>query len=208
MRFNFDPRTILKQAIIYTIYQKIVGGYRARKLFVENNVVIKPGQKILDIGCGPGDILDFMPNVEYTGIDQDSNYIAQAKKKYGSRGQFKCVSVNEIDTIETNEFDIVISAGVLHHLNDQQCNNLFNIAKKALKNNGRFISFDGVYTKNQNKIAKYFLKKDRGQYIRTQSEYEELAKTHFASVNSTIDETYFYIPYTSIIMDCSNKLII
>ena len=47
MSFKLDPRKILSHPIIYTTYQKIVGGYRARKLFVENNVNAKEGQKIL-----------------------------------------------------------------------------------------------------------------------------------------------------------------
>ena len=59
MPLNLDPRKILSHPVIYTSYQKIVGGYRARKLFVENNVNIQSGQKILDIGCGPGDILPY-----------------------------------------------------------------------------------------------------------------------------------------------------
>lgn len=202
MSSKLDPRKILSHPTIYTTYQKIVGGYRARKLFVENNVNAKVGQKILDIGCGPGDILDFLPNVDYTGLDLDANYIEQAKKKYGKRGRFICAGVDDLDFNTTSKFDIVIAAGVLHHLDDKQCFNLFSIAKKALKLNGRFISFDGVYIPNQNKIAKYFLQKDRGQFIRTQSEYEKLTKSMFSSVESNIDEQYFYIPYTSIIMTC------
>lgn len=205
MSFNFDPRIILQYPIIYTTYQKIVGGYRARKLFVENNVKIKAGQKILDIGCGPGDILNFLPKVDYTGIDLDKNYIEQAKKKYGNKGIFKCAGVDDLKLIENYTFDIVISAGVLHHLTDEQCLKLLNIATKALKPSGRFISFDGCYIPNQNKIAVYFLKKDRGQYVRTQTEYEQLASNYFSNIHSVIDESYFRIPYTSIIMDCKNS---
>ena len=204
MPLKLDPRKILSHPIVYTTYQKIVGGYRARKLFVQNNVKIKPGQKILDIGCGPGDILEFLPEVDYTGIDLDPSYIKQAKKKYGTKGHFKCAGVDDLDLIETHTYDIVISAGVLHHLTDDQCFNLFKIAVKALKPKGRFVSFDGCYISNQNKISKYFLQKDRGQFIRTQPEYERLAKTYFTNIDSTIDECYFYIPYTSIIMDCKN----
>ena len=205
MQLRIDPRKILSHPIVYTTYQKIVGGYRARKLFVENNVKIKPGQKILDIGCGPGDILEFLPEVDYTGIDLDANYIAQAKKKYGKRGDFKCSGVDDLELIDSNTFDIVISAGVLHHLTDEQCFNLFKIAVKALKPNGRFVSFDGCYIPNQNKISAYFLRKDRGQFVRTQTEYERLTKSYFTKLDSTIDESYFFIPYTSIIMDCTNN---
>lgn len=203
MSIRFDPRKILNNPIIYTTYQKIVGGYKARKLFVKNNVKAIKGQKILDIGCGPGDILDFLPDVDYTGIDIDQNYIYQAKKKYGNKGHFICGSIDKIDFKVTNKYDIVISAGVLHHLDDNQCYNLLEIAKKALKENGKFVSFDGVYTNNQSKIARFFLKKDRGEYIRSKQEYENLAFKAFSKVHTIIDESYFHIPYTSVIMTCS-----
>lgn len=202
MSFSIDPRQILKHPIIYTSYQKIVGGYNARKCFVKNNVKPVIGERILDIGCGPGDILDFLPEVDYTGIDLDDDYIEQAKKKYGDRGTFICSGVDSLTLNTTKKFDTVMTAGVLHHLNDDQCLKVFKTAKDVLKPNGKFISFDGVYISNQNKIAKYFLKKDRGQFIRTQPEYEALAKQVFKIINSTIDHEYFYIPYTSIIMEC------
>lgn len=201
MNNKLDPRQILKHPMIYTTYQKLVGGYRARRLFVENHVKAKPGDKILDIGCGPGDILDFLQDVEYTGIDEDAHYISQAQHKYGQRGIFKCVGVDDLETITQQDFDIVITAGVLHHLNDAQCQKLFSIAVGGLKPKGRFVSFDGCYIPNQNKISKYFLDKDRGEFIRTPSEYTKLIKPYFSSVETTIDERYFYIPYTSIIME-------
>lgn len=197
-----DLRAVLKHPIVYNTYQKLVGGYNARRLFVKNNVSAKAGQRILDIGCGPGYILDFLPKVDYTGIDLDQSYIEQAKKKYGNRGNFICKSVDDFILETSQSFDIVIATGVLHHLDDNQCINLFNITKKALKPNGKFVSFDGVYVKNQNKIAKYFLDNDRGQYIRNQKEYEQLTNTIFTKTDSTIDHSYFYIPYTSIIMEC------
>jgi len=199
---SLDPRQILEHPFIYTTYQKIVGGYRARKLFVKNNIKAKSGHKILDIGCGPGDILDFLPDVDYTGVDVDENYIIQAKKKYGHRGTFICQGIdNALDLDLDQSYDLVICAGVLHHLDDAQCLKLMHTAKQALHPQGRFVSFDGVFIENQNKIAKYFLQKDRGQFIRTTPEYVQLAQQVFSHVSHTIDHTYFRIPYTSIILD-------
>ena len=53
------------------------------------------------------------------GIDNNSDYINFAKKKYGDRGIFICSGVGkEIESIKDDHFDIVMSAGVLHHLSD------------------------------------------------------------------------------------------
>lgn len=198
---NLDPRQILQHPLIYTTYQKIVGGYRARKLFVDNDVKPQKGQQILDIGCGPGDILDFLNDVNYVGIDIDSDYISKAKQKYGHKGKFLKGTVDQIN-LNGQKFDTVFSAGVLHHLTDKEVLDLLNFAKKHLKREGIFVSFDGVFIDNQNKISRYFLKKDRGQYIRTTKQYLSLAEQVFPNVTYSIDETYFRIPYTSIIIKC------
>lgn len=200
---NSDLRKILQNPIIYTTYQKLVGGYRARRLFAEQHIKIEKGQRILDFGCGPGDILEFFPEVNYLGIDIDEDYIKKATNKYGDRASFQCSEINEVKLNEPNSFDFVIAAGVLHHLNDSECSEFFDLAKKALKPNGKLLTLDGVYIPNQNKISKYLLDKDRGEYVRTLEAYKVLTNTHFKNFKTTIEEHYFHIPYTLLIMEAS-----
>lgn len=202
MSSKLDPRNFLRHAFIYKTYQNIVGGTRARKLFIKNNVKAKKNNKILDIGCGPGYVLDFLPKVDYYGSDIDQHYIDSANINYKDKGTFICAGVDDFVVPNPGTFDIVMASGVVHHLDDEKANKLFNIAYQALKPNGRFITFDGCYVKDQSKIAHWFLKSDRGEFVRTQEEYEAIAKNHFSDINSIIDEAYFRIPYTSLIMEC------
>lgn len=199
---QLDPRAILKHPFVYTSYQKIVGGYKARRLFVEKILNVKPGQKILDIGCGPGDILDFLPQVDYTGIDIDTDYINKAKEKYHDRGTFICTTVDDYQLPSFHSFDLVIAAGVLHHLSDDEAKTLLQLAKTAIKPEGRFVSMDGCFIPQQNKISKYLIQKDRGQYVRTPQGYKQIAQPIFNSVRSSIEESFFNIPYTLLILDC------
>ena len=124
---------ILGNPIVYWSYQKLVGGDRARRLFIKNQVRPVPGQKILDIGCGPGNILDYLPKMDYYGFDVDQDYIDAANKKYGDRGTFICSNANTFKVSEPNSFDLVIATGVIHHLNDSDSKRLFEIAAEALK---------------------------------------------------------------------------
>lgn len=202
MKHKNDFRQILEHPVLYTLYQKLVGGYKARRLFIENDVNIKSNDEILDIGCGPGYILDFLPEVNYTGIDLDKNYIEKAIDNYGDRGSFICTSIDNFEANNNNRYDRIITSGVLHHLTDKQCNTLFTKAKQLLKTNGRFVSMDGCYIPNQNKIAKYLLDKDRGEYVRSTEEYLSLATSIFDNVSHKINNSYFNIPYTSIILNC------
>ena len=90
---SLDLRLFLKTPFVYNSYQYLVGGIKARRLFIKNHTNIKKGEKVLDIGCGPGDILEFLPEVDYTGFDVDKNYINTAKSKYTNH-KFQCADVN------------------------------------------------------------------------------------------------------------------
>ncbi|TGV02568.1 class I SAM-dependent methyltransferase [Flavivirga rizhaonensis] len=203
MAKKFDPRTFLEKSIIYNTYQYIVGGVRARRLFIENDVSVKANQKILDIGCGPGYLIDFLPEVDYTGIDIDSNYIKTAKERYKDK-TFYCTSIEKFNLEAPHTFDIVITAGVIHHLDDVQASTLFELAKKALKPNGRLVTLDGCFLDKQNLISKTLLKYDRGKFVRHEDEYFYLASKHFNNVSAKIEDKYFHIPYSLIIMNCKN----
>ena len=194
----------LQNPLTYWTYQRIVGGDRARRYFIQKNVKPKQGLKILDIGCGPGNILEYLPEVNYYGVDIDQNYIDAANKKYKDKGVFECSNLDEYAVSEPGSFDLVIAVGVIHHLNDDIAIKLFKIAKNALRPDGHLMTFDGCYVDNQNYIARFLLKKDRGKFVRDRKKYEYLAKTSFSSIKTIIDETYFRVPYTSIIMECCN----
>lgn len=204
MRTFSISQLILGNPFVYWSYQKLVGGDRARRLFIKNQVRPEVGQKILDIGCGPGNILDYLPEMDYFGFDVDPEYIEAAKANYGDRGTFICSNANTFKVSEVNSFDVVIATGVIHHLNDDDSKRLFEIAAEALKPGARLVTFDGCYIKGQHPISKFMLKSDRGKFVRTQQAYETLAHHAFKKVDSTIDERYFKIPYTSIFMECSN----
>ena len=199
------PYLILKNPLVYWTYQRIVGGDSARQSFIDDFVKPKSDMKILDIGCGPGNILDFLPEVNYYGFDINPDYIKAAKKNYSDRGTFICSTVNDFIHSDYKDFDLAVCTGVLHHLDDNEAEQVFAIAKAALKPNGKLITFDGCYIPNQNRIAKLFLKLDRGKFVRTQEHYLKLANSHFTDIKSTIDEESFKIPYTSIIMECNNS---
>ena len=55
---------------------------------------------ILDIGCGVGDVLKWIPRKwKYTGIDVTESYIKLASTEWGHRGKFLQGDASQIDTI-------------------------------------------------------------------------------------------------------------
>ena len=78
---------------------------------------IKPGDKILDVGCGKGFLLyeftQAVPGVEVAGIDISEYGIANAKEEIRSSVQVgNAISL----PYEDNYFDFVVSLGTMHNL--------------------------------------------------------------------------------------------
>ena len=176
-----------------------------RRAYVASYLQPFSDARILDTGCGTGEILEFLPaSVTYVGFDMSPEYIRFASKRYGSRGRWHCASVLEMDVSEVGSFDIVMANGVFHHLDDQEALQLSAIAASALKPSGRFCSFDGCFAPGQSKIARYLLSKDRGQNVRGPEGYLSLVEGHFSVVTLTLRHDMLSIPYTYAIIVATN----
>ncbi|AIW20294.1 class I SAM-dependent methyltransferase [Vibrio coralliilyticus] len=199
-------RKVLSHPKVYNALQFILGSKDFSRWMVEKYIInTDSNNRILDIGCGTANILDFMTeySVEYVGFDPSNEYIELAKKKHGNRGTFKCAYVSEDVVQEQDRFDTILALGVLHHLDDDDVEALIKVVKKALKPGGRFIALDGCYVEGQNKLAKYLIDKDRGQNVRTEAGYRELFLGDFDKVSTEIKHKR-WIPYTYCILVVQN----
>ena len=187
----------------YRLFGWMVGGGSAWRTYLAEYVKPAPGDKILDIGCGPADVLNYLPAVNYTGLDISPEYIGSAKKRFGSRGRFCCGDVG-LAAIEGEQgtFDLVLAIGVIHHLDDAQAARLFDLARLALRPTGRLVTYDGCYVPQQSRIARWLLAKDRGKFVRTREEYLRLALARFSKVEPHLRHDLLRMPYTHLIMRC------
>lgn len=113
---------------MYLFFKKLIVPETNRKLFVSKHIKAQKGDNILDIGCGPADVLDLLPEVNYVGFDMNPLYIEYAKKKYAGRGKFSCERVSSKNIITTGYFDIILAYGILNHLNNEEfCNFLISL---------------------------------------------------------------------------------
>jgi SAM-dependent methyltransferase len=189
----------------YRLFQWMVARNFSRNTYLTEYVKPFPGEKILDLGCGPADILNYLPAVNYMGLDISPEYISSAQKRFGSKGRFCCGDVG-LTTIEEEQgtFDLVLATGVIHHLNDAEAGKLFELARRALRPTGRMVTFDGCYVPQQSRIAHWMLANDRGKFVRNREDYLRLASTHFTKIEPNIRHDLLRIPYTHLIMRCSN----
>jgi SAM-dependent methyltransferase len=157
--------------------------------------------RILEIGCGPGTILGYLPQVEYLGFDLSDTYIAMAHKRF-PQAQFVCERVSRFSLAKHQSFDAVLALGVVHHLDDQEAGQLFQIAHDALKSGGKLITIDGVWTSHQSFVARWLLARDRGEHIRNEGEYVKIASQAFANVRATVRHDLLRIPYSHLVLEC------
>lgn len=193
--------SIFSQPSAYDLFQRALGARKLRRLYTERYLQPFPLAKVLDIGCGTSEILDYLPDtVVYVGYDFSAKYIDAARNRYGKRGEWHVAPVSDLDVKDHGTFDIVMANGIFHHLDDDDGMRLSSIAASALKPDGRFCTHDGCYVDGQNPIARYLLSKDRGSNIRDQQGYLSLVLPHFERVDLVIRHDMLRIPYTHAIM--------
>jgi SAM-dependent methyltransferase len=195
-------RALLSHPLVYSLFRRLVGRDSARERYAREHLRVQPGQHVLDVGCGTGDILEVLPAVHYVGYDVSADYIERARRRFGERGEFHCQAVNDALPVAPASFDLVIAHGVLHHLDDAEAATLFRVARRALKPGGRLVTYDGGYTPDQSALARFVVSRDRGRHVRTREAYERLARAEFDDVKSFVRHDLIRIPYTHIIMEC------
>jgi ubiquinone/menaquinone biosynthesis C-methylase UbiE len=102
---------------------------------------LKDGDKVLDVGCGNGTLLNLLKqkaDISPYGIDISPNMISQCKSKYPDYNF--SVSSGEQLPFNDNTFDMVTTCCVLHHFDN--ANNFFKEAYRVLKPNGKIIVND------------------------------------------------------------------
>jgi SAM-dependent methyltransferase len=196
------PKDLLASAVAYRLFARIIRG-NAWSVYLGTYVQPKTGEKVLDLGCGPADMLQSLPPVDYTGVDLNPDYIQSARGRFGDRARFICADACSLELASlAGTFDLVLATGVIHHLDDLQAGRLMDVAYSALGNGGRLVTFDGCRTLKQGRIVKWMLNNDRGKFVRQRHEYERLARTRFGRVDSDIRGDLLRIPYTHCIMTC------
>ena len=179
----------------YEAIQNLLGRKKAFNYLAEGPLATQAGDRVLDVGCGPGTLLSYLGDVDYTGIDLNAPHIEQAKDKYGHMGQFYYGNaVTDID-IAAGPYDLIICIGLLHHLEDDEAITLISSLSKRLSKRGRLVTFDPVYISRQNPIAKKLNDLDSGQNIRTQPAYAALFDILKFDLKSDVLKGKLNVPY-------------
>lgn len=189
------------------IHKKLMfslGADRAITRYAEDFLQPTADMKVLDVGCGPANVLAYLPELDYTGIDLNSKHIAYARQRYPGRGRF--IVGNAADDLgqEEKTFDLINVSALLHHLGDGEAVSLFTSLKRLLKANGRIVTIDNVWLPRQRAAVRLFNALDSGTNIRTPEGYLELLRGLDFDIQTHILHDLLRIPYDHFIMIARN----
>ena len=141
---------VLHWARFYDVATALFGrGVAALHRRLLERAAIAPGERVLDVGCGPGRLTLAAaeaagPNGEVVGLDPSSEMIALATKKAARSkhpARFQIAGVEAIPAPD-NHFDVVLASLMLHHLSPELQQRAFAEIRRVLGPKGRFLALD------------------------------------------------------------------
>ena len=206
---NAGMRSWLSSAMLYRLFQRSVGGNSFGEWLAKNHWQVQPGMTVLDVGCGPAALRSKLPeSLNYYGFDPNPDYISWASK-YAS-GVFH-LGVMETFLAEHSatlcgKVDTVICSGVLHHLADDQIEDVLAGASHLLKPGGRFVALEPVFSQDQSLVSRWVVKQDRGTNVKSDHEWLQMLKQHFPDSQVKVVHGKLRIPYTHGLLNAIKKI--
>jgi ubiquinone/menaquinone biosynthesis C-methylase UbiE len=203
-------KSLLTISYFYEFLQKnLLGGNNARKWLAKSVWKLKGGETIVDVGCGSGTVLEYLPqDIEYLGVDVSENYIRAARKRFSARGTFFLGTARDLvnhDDSHLNSADLVLCNGLLHHLSDREAVEVLQLSKRIMKSNGRLVCLEATFLARQTRLSRWIVSTDRGRHVRSEQEWKNLIGQTFDSYSTSILTGLIRIPYTHIIIECLNE---
>lgn len=127
--------------------------------------------RVLDVGCGPGTNARHFCSVQYTGVDINPEYIANAKRRFP--GRFLVGDVTDPAMLPAEQFDCVLLNSLMHHLDDVAVSGLLGRLGRLLAPGGSIHILDLVLPDHWC-AAQMLARLDRGRFARPIAEWQAL----------------------------------
>jgi 2-polyprenyl-3-methyl-5-hydroxy-6-metoxy-1,4-benzoquinol methylase len=127
--------------------------------FIKNLASTEKG-KVLDFGCGLGELAQFFTPKQYLGIDPNMNYIKWATK-HNQGYTFTQFKTGKQDL--TEKVDLIICSFVFHHIQNSELQSILWKFSQILNTNGKVIVMEAEPKAQQaSKAVRFIMSNDVG----------------------------------------------
>ncbi len=148
--WNFDSWAIRydQSVLLNNDELKLFQDYKLVLKEIQNELQITESTKILDLGCGTGNLTGlFSKKCEVYGIDQSLEMLLQCKEKYPYM-KLRLGNFLDHQYIENTRFDYIVSTYAFHHLTKEEKEVALDHMQKSLKPEGKIIIGDLMFLNN------------------------------------------------------------
>jgi cyclopropane fatty-acyl-phospholipid synthase-like methyltransferase len=171
----------LENGMCYDLFQSAVGATKTRRFLIDAISVWENPKHVIDLGCGTGfSIPRLIYTDTYFGVDFSAKYLNIAKR-IPTRMETSFLQADLGDSLWSlglsfTKPQVVMAMGLFHHLSDSQMGNLFATLGEFLPNGSSIVSIDPVITGSTSRVGRWVASNDRGKFIRSPEELDEIAK--------------------------------
>ena len=156
---------------LYDPLQRLLGMESVHRQLV-NQARIQPDQRILEIGCGTGNLAILIkrlhPGAEVVGIDPDPKALARAQRKARRKTLYVHLDRGFAEELPYSDasFDLVVSALMFHHLGPEEKEKTLEEARRVLKPGGslHLVDFGGATARSDGFLARLHNRSERLRY--------------------------------------------
>lgn len=198
---------VLENPFLYSLFQKLVKTQRYER-HLDSLIGSPENLRVLDFGCGPGDLYPRLSRSNYLGIDPSENNIRRATERFGNSErvpEFKIGDESLVRSLPEESFDLVIAIGVLHHMSNESVLEFLHSAAKILRPTGIFLTLDPVRHSEESYLGGFLVGQDRGRNVRSPEGYLQLIRQNFDPMECGIKRGMLRIPYDQFSMNCKKR---
>jgi SAM-dependent methyltransferase len=191
-------KALLSIPVFWDVVQQLLGATDfKRKLYLSK---LSPPGKLLDFGCADGHIADIFSAFDYYGVDIDPVAIEAARRRFRDRPNMHFIAADlRTRPFPGGEFDEVLFATTIHHLDDQELKIIFKELHYCMKTEGVIHVFDLVRQDRDGWSQKLMRRLDQGKHTRSLAQIVSLIESLGIF---DLGEASLHTPYGALLRDC------
>lgn len=136
---------------------------------------------VIDLACGTGELRRYINPQKYLGVDINTSHVSFAEKRFQNYHETRFIAEDIIAFSIPKDYDTAFLISAVHHLSDQQINQLCQKIKNSKTKN--FIIIDGIPKGMFSPLLRWLDKVlAGGEYFRDKNRLVKIADKYFTIV--------------------------